>query len=1334
MLGSSKNKILELVSKVNEAVSATSTTQATTSVAASEQPASSAGVPPQPLSPASFVKRIFEPVWGALGEIKHLTKLEQLAQHGEASQPLQPSKIKRAGVELIRQLAEEDPKAAKSLAKTQADDLVLHLPSRPAQSAKRISYDALLANQLNSGANTSTVFGTMLNGEEMIVKCSPLESPSTTTYDIPRFIKEMDILATSLHPSILRIKAICLPNSLASTAAGSNAALNTPTLGMARELILAQPLVNVLGPDLREIDTNKRWTFERMLGVGIQMAEAMHELHLSGLIHGELTPANLLITPGGDIKIGDFHPRRYALNPPAPEIATAYCAPEILQNSKQPTEKSDVYSFGCVLLAIAQGYEPWLGASDNIIRDAVLRDRQTPAIPTDENIDPALIDIIKRCTAYDPSQRPTFDEIAITLRNRLDVAVKLVPVTQIAPSGFANLSDTNFGKVGELSRGTSLVESKDAIKLRQKLQPLTDDAVTLAREKFLSQLGNIDPYMIVAKRVDAPSFYVVHRPNGNVALVTSGLWDPGDLSTTDQASNALLGMELMAEAPESECSDLSNSWLYQCLLEVACTAKRNGPKLRRLLRERQYATMEVMDVKLPKEFLDPTTGRACMLLGIEGKDVPKSFVGADASQVVNVVTARLLTLVQWRDSQEFAFGKKPLAARFVREGTYHISSIVSNRAVEVSKPDVDKPKPHVDKPRPDKYKDKILTDDPMPDASWTVIKLMQRVQRAQHPDGGIGQAAPATTTVVPPTAGGGAVAGAPAVSAGPNAGIPTTMSSSLMAQLRSMPAGTEIPAVDFTVPLAPFPDLGDISEYEPPVSTGVIVSTLVTGGIATVLSALTQEMRRILAPNSTASEKLRTIAQTIFGALATQSQLYGWQHVSEYIRNPALYIERTKPVQKAGSTVQPTGGTASAAATTAAAADAPAPAPAPTPRGPSELHEAVDALQEDGHAIIKRLIQRIDWLRIIFTREGRKISTEFFVELLGTDTAWMTDANQFMKNCEERVAELLARNPQRFNQFRELQKKGVQWPHSSEFRKEIENAGFVFRPMMIKRDRCLCDTCGVEVSGWRPWHEVRAFHDYSKHSQPISSVASTAPAAPTAATTAAAAAAPATAPVPATTAAGGIAGPDATAKTSTQKYARYYDRNGVEIQPGGSNGKEETLLGLYIRSVNAALSIIDDKNCRNSFMNFMNSPLKKANNDLMRMLLQFGLLTEKGVELRKLIAGFGVEMIGLYFPEIASIQISLNGDGNFVDLIAPRGFGENQRPEPSALALELLASTALQQNPSAATTVVAAASAPVAAAPPRLPSLTLPPISEADSIPVMPVSSNDVRVMKSKPS
>lgn len=75
---------------------------------------------------------------------------------------------------------------------------------------------------------------------------------------------------------------------------------------------------------------------------------------------------------------------------------------------------------------------------------------------------------------------------------------------------------------------------------------------------------------------------------------------------------------------------------------------------------------------------------------------------------------------------------------------------------------------------------------------------------------------------------------------------------------------------------------------------------------------------------------------------------------------------------------------------------------------------------------------------------------------------------------------LINMNPTNFAKFRELQSRGVQWPHSPHLRRHIERAGFVFRPMMIKRDRCVCDACGVEVSGWRPWHNPWQHHDWSR--------------------------------------------------------------------------------------------------------------------------------------------------------------------------------------------------------------------------------------------------------------
>jgi len=97
------------------------------------------------------------------------------------------------------------------------------------------------------------------------------------------------------------------------------------------------------------------------------------------------------------------------------------------------------------------------------------------------------------------------------------------------------------------------------------------------------------------------------------------------------------------------------------------------------------------------------------------------------------------------------------------------------------------------------------------------------------------------------------------------------------------------------------------------------------------------------------------------------------------------------------------------------------------------------------------------------------------------DNTWARDANVFMQDCEVKVTALLTDNQAKFHAFRELQRQGVQWPHGAKVRAQIVSAGFVYRTMLIKRDCCICETCLVEISGWRPWHNAWALHDYSRH-------------------------------------------------------------------------------------------------------------------------------------------------------------------------------------------------------------------------------------------------------------
>jgi len=200
------------------------------------------------------------------------------------------------------------------------------------------------------------------------------------------------------------------------------------------------------------------------------------------------------------------------------------------------------------------------------------------------------------------------------------------------------------------------------------------------------------------------------------------------------------------------------------------------------------------------------------------------------------------------------------------------------------------------------------------------------------------------------------------------------------------------------------------------------------------------------------------VAMNTFSAV---SQLPGWQHVQDYIIDPAGYIDRSQVLRPDDRTDR------SRAAERLVRDDNIAP------------------LQEQGKQLLQQLCTRVQWLLNLRDESPTKTEPELavraIVHYLAADRKWIAEAQQFMKEAELRVTQMLTRNATRFAQFRELQKKGVAWPHSPTVRRDIEKAGFSFRPMMIKRDRCVCDVCNVEVSGWRPWHNPWLFHDYGRH-------------------------------------------------------------------------------------------------------------------------------------------------------------------------------------------------------------------------------------------------------------
>lgn len=149
---------------------------------------------------------------------------------------------------------------------------------------------------------------------------------------------------------------------------------------------------------------------KRALDITGRIAAAMVEAHESGLIHGDLKPGNLMLEPGGAVRILDFGLARH-IDPMAtesgpigdPQGTIAYMAPERLAGHA-PTASSDIYALGVVLYELTAGERPFPGLNGMALATAQLQTSsqqwQFPA-----GIDQGLLQLILAMTARDPLVR-----------------------------------------------------------------------------------------------------------------------------------------------------------------------------------------------------------------------------------------------------------------------------------------------------------------------------------------------------------------------------------------------------------------------------------------------------------------------------------------------------------------------------------------------------------------------------------------------------------------------------------------------------------------------------------------------------------------------------------------------------------------------------------------------------------------------------------------------------------------------------------------------------------------------------------------------------------------
>lgn len=158
------------------------------------------------------------------------------------------------------------------------------------------------------------------------------------------------------------------------------------------------------------ISKNKKIKINDVLHIGAQVSSALQAAHESNLVHRDIKPGNIMITPNGKIKVTDFgivsiQNEDSDMTKSGTILGTAnYISPEQAQGSSV-SSKSDLYSLGIVMYEMLSGRTPYIGETPISIATQHLTEKPRPLIEFVENIPSGIDKIILKLLNKKPESR-----------------------------------------------------------------------------------------------------------------------------------------------------------------------------------------------------------------------------------------------------------------------------------------------------------------------------------------------------------------------------------------------------------------------------------------------------------------------------------------------------------------------------------------------------------------------------------------------------------------------------------------------------------------------------------------------------------------------------------------------------------------------------------------------------------------------------------------------------------------------------------------------------------------------------------------------------------------